>query len=120
MRAALRAALSLSGHTLLVHLLAIALVLLHGLVMRGPTQPVCEIGTPCSAPAAHVKLVFHRPGVDVSATTDAQGRYSVRLRRATYTVRIMPSAQIGRGLEPTRLVVRAPMRADFNLDTGIR
>lgn len=88
--------------------------------MRGPTQPVCEIGTPCSAPAAHVKLVFHRPVVDAVTTTDAQGRYRVRLRRATYTVRITPSPQIGRGPEPTRLVVHAPMRADFDLDTGIR
>jgi hypothetical protein len=103
-----------------MHLLAIALVVVHGVVMRGPTQPVCEIGTPCSAPAAHVKLVFHRPGVDLATTTDAQGRYSVRLRRGTYTVRITPRPQIGRGVEPTSIVVRAPMRADFSIDTGIR
>jgi hypothetical protein len=103
-----------------MHVLAIGLVLLHGVVMRGPTQPVCEIGTPCSAPAPHVKLVFHRPGVDLVATTDARGRYSVRLRRGTYTVRIAQKPSIGRGLEPTRIVVRAAMAADFNIDTGIR
>jgi hypothetical protein len=28
--------------------------------------------------------------------------------------------KIGRGLEPTTLVVRRPMRADFLVDTGIR
>lgn len=103
-----------------MHLLAVGVVLLHGIVMRGPTQPVCQIGTPCSAPAAHVKLVFHRPGADLAARTDAQGRYSIRLRRGTYTVRTAQKQSIGRGLEPTRIVVRAPMRADFNLDTGIR
>jgi hypothetical protein len=103
-----------------MQVLAIALVLVHGVVMRGPTQPVCEIGTPCSAPAAHVKLVFHRRGVDIATTTDGQGRYSIRLRRGTYTVRTAQKPSIGRGLEPTTLVVRAPMHADFNLDTGIR
>jgi len=103
-----------------MHVLAIGLVLLHGVVMRGPTQPVCEIGTPCSAPAPHVKLVFHRPGVDLVATTDALGRYSLRLRRGTYTVRIAQKPNIGRWLEPTRIVVRAAMAADFNIDTGIR
>jgi hypothetical protein len=103
-----------------MQVLAIGLVLLHGVVMRGPTQPVCEIGTPCSAPAAHVKLVFHRPGLDLVATTDVQGRYSVRLKRGTYTVRTAQKPSIGRGLEPTHVVVRSAMRADFNIDTGIR
>ena len=88
--------------------------------MRGPTQPVCEIGTPCSAPAAHVRLVFHRPGLDLVATTDAQGRYFLRLKRGTYTVRTAQKPGIGRGLEPTRIVVRSAMRADFAIDTGIR
>jgi hypothetical protein len=101
-------------------LLAVTLVLLHGVVMRGPTKPVCEMTTPCSEPAAHVKLVFHRPGVDVVATTDARGRYWVRLRRGTYTVRVSPPQRIGRGIEPTAVIVRGPMRADFNIDTGIR
>jgi hypothetical protein len=101
-------------------LLAVTLVLLHGVVMRGPTKPVCEMTTPCSEPAAHVKLVFHRPGADVVAFTDAHGRYAVRLRRGTYTVRVSPVQRIGRGIEPASVVVRAPMRADFNIDTGIR
>jgi hypothetical protein len=103
-----------------MHVLAVALVLLHGVVMRGPTKPVCEMATPCSEPAAYLKLVVHRPGVDVITATDAHGRYSVRLRRGTYTVRTKPSPSIGRGLEPTRIIVRVPMRADFNIDTGIR
>jgi hypothetical protein len=103
-----------------MHLLAIALVLVHGVVMRGPTKPVCEMATPCSERAAHVNLVFHRPGADVVATTDGQGRYSIRLRLGTYTVRTMQKMSIGRGIAPTRLVVRAAMRADFDIDTGIR
>jgi hypothetical protein len=102
-------------------LLAVTLVLLHGVVTRGPTKPVCEMTTPCSEPAAHVKLVFHRPGADVVVRTDARGRYSVRLRRGTYTVRISPVPRIGRGIEPATVVVRAAtVRADFVIDTGIR
>jgi hypothetical protein len=104
-----------------VHLLALGLVLVHGLVMRGPTKPVCEMATPCSEPAAHVQLVFHRVGrADVTAVTDTQGRYVVRLRPGTYVVRTTPRPVIGRGLEPTALVVRRAMTADFSLDTGIR
>jgi hypothetical protein len=101
-------------------LLAVTLVLLHGVVTRGPTKPVCEMTTPCSEPAAHVELVFHRPGLSYVATTDAQGRYSVKLRRGTYTVRVVPPQRIGRGLEPATVIVRATLRADFLLDTGIR
>jgi len=104
-----------------MHLLAILLVAVHGVVMRGPTQPVCQIGTPCSAPAAHVQLLFQgATGYDVVTQTDAQGRYSVKLRLGKYTVRIQPKPRIGRGVEPTSIVVRRAMRADFSIDTGIR
>jgi hypothetical protein len=99
-----------------MHVLAIGLVLLHGVVMRGPTQPVCEIGTPCSAPAAHVQLRFGK----VAVRTDARGRYSVRLRRGTYTVRTAQKPSIGRGIEPMTIVVTRPREFDFNIDTGIR
>ena len=101
-------------------LFAVTLVLLHGVVTRGPTKPVCEMTTPCSEPAAHVKLVFHRPGVSYVTTTDAHGRYSLHVRRGTYTVRISPVPRIGRGVEPASVVVRAALRADFLIDTGIR
>ena len=101
-------------------LLAVTLVLVHGVVTRGPTKPVCEMTTPCSEPAAHVKLVFHRPGVYYVTTTDAHGRYFLRLPRGSYTVRLSPVPRIGRGVQPATVVVRAAMRADFLIDTGIR
>jgi hypothetical protein len=96
-----------------MHALAVALVLLHGIVMRGPTKPVCEMATPCSEPAAHVRLLFHGARGDVTTRTDARGRYSVRLRPGRYVVR---TARIA----PTVVVVRTSMRADFAIDTGIR
>ena len=96
-----------------MHALALALVLVHGVVMRGPTKPVCEMATPCSEPAAHVVLDFHGRGGDVLTRTDGHGRYSVRLRPGRYIVRVAR-------IQPSALVVRTAMRADFNLDTGIR
>lgn len=81
--------------------------------MRGPTKPVCEMATPCSEPAARVVLDFRGAGGDTLTRTDAQGRYTVRLRPGRYIVRVQRIA-------PSALVVRRAMRADFNIDTGIR
>jgi hypothetical protein len=103
-----------------VHVLA-ALVLLHGVVTRGPTTPVCHVGVPCSKPASGVVLVFSRAGSVVARVRSGDGgRYSVRLRAGTYDVRLTTKPPIGRGLEPRQVVVRAAARIDFSIDTGIR
>src|SRR4051812_26727102 len=99
----------------------VALVLLHGVVMRGPTTPVCRVGVPCSEPAPGVVLVFSRAGSVVARVRSGDGgRYSLRLRAGTYDVRLTKQPAIGRGLEPRRIVVRAGKRIDFQVDTGIR
>jgi hypothetical protein len=117
----LRAALIISGHTRSMHVLVVALVLVHGLVMRGPTKPVCEMTTPCSEPAAHVLLVFQRAGAAaIRIRTDANGRYSVRVRPGRYVVGLTQPVGIGRGIQPAAIVVRTSRRADFFVDTGIR
>jgi len=104
-----------------VHALAVALVLLHGVVTLGPTRPVCADGVSCTKPAAHVELVFRRgTSTPVRVRTDAQGRYAVRLRRGTYSVAVSPAPRIGSGLQPRTVALRAPRRLDFRLDTGIR
>jgi hypothetical protein len=104
-----------------MHVLAVALVLVHGLVMRGPTKPVCEMTTPCSEPAAHVLLVFQRAGAAaIRIRTDANGRYSVRVRPGRYVVGLTQPVGIGRGIQPAAIVVRTSRRADFFVDTGIR
>jgi hypothetical protein len=96
---------------------------LYGVVRKGPTKPVCEIGTPCTAPAVALKLVFVRDGrIAAGVTTGTGGRYRLALRPGTYVVRTALKLGIGRGLDPTRVVVpRARFaRVDFMLDTGIR
>jgi hypothetical protein len=97
---------------------------LYGLVVRGPTKPVCSIGEPCSEPAAQTKLRFLRGGSVVSSVvTDMRGRYRVRLRPGLYTVRVagVPAGGLGGRIDPDRVRVRAAWhRQNFDIDTGIR
>jgi hypothetical protein len=106
--------------TLLISL-ALAVSGFHGVVTRGPTMPVCRVGTPCSVPARGAVLVFVRDGrIAARVRTGAGGAYSVRLPLGSYVVRLSPSPAIG-GLLPGRVRVRPGMtRADFRIDTGIR
>lgn len=92
---------------------------LHGVVHRGPTMPVCLVGSPCSAPAAHVRLAFVRNGVTRTVTTDARGRYSIALRAGRYAVRIAVRAE---SYTPTHVRVPAGRSRlqNFQVDTGIR
>lgn len=106
-------------------LLAAALVAsgLHGVVMRGPTTPVCQVGKPCSEPAVGAVLVFSRNGAAVvRVRAGAGGRYAVRLKPGLYAVQVAPAPKIGSGLQPRQARVRAGVfaRLDFEIDTGIR
>ena len=95
---------------------------LYGLVTRGPTQPVCQVGTPCTGPASGLTLLFVRNGTTVARTeTNASGHYAVALVPAVYAVRYLPR---GMGIPPRPSSVRvpsgAPKRQNFFIDTGIR
>jgi hypothetical protein len=99
----------------------LSLVLLHGVVMRGPTTPVCTTSKPCSEPAVGAVLVFTGGGRVVRSRVGADGRYSVRLAPGTYTVRQAPATRIGFGIRPDRVRIgRVAVHADFFIDTGIR
>ena len=98
--------------------LLVALTLLHGAVRIGPITPVCKAGVPCDKPAAHVVLTFSHGATRVRTTTDASGRYRVRLRPGTWAVR----ANVGMAIKPLTFVVPRvdSARRDFAIDTGIR
>src|SRR5437773_2469367 len=103
--------------------LAIATSGLHGVVMRGPTMPVCKVGQPCTEPAVGAVLVFTRNGhVAAKVTTKSGGRYSVLLPAGLYTVRLQQQTRIGTGLQPREARVKAGvnLRQNFAIDTGIR
>jgi hypothetical protein len=95
---------------------------LRGLVLQGPTAPVCRTDDSCEEPARGVVLQFRRGGkVVAEVKTTRAGRYSVRLRPGAYAV-TSPRRRVGTGLTPR--VVRVPRgriaRLDFHLDTGIQ
>jgi hypothetical protein len=90
---------------------------LRGLVLR--SAPVCRTNS-CEEPAGGVLLRFTRAGrVVTTVKSTSSGRYSVRLRAGTYSVKA-PARPVGTGLAPR--VVRVPRgriaRVDFHLDTG--
>jgi len=95
---------------------------LRGLVMQGPTAPVCRTDDPCEEPAPGILIQFRRGSTVVAEVkTTRAGRYSVRLRPGSYAVKT-PRRRVGTGLTPR--VVQVPRgriaRVDFHLDTGIQ
>jgi len=95
---------------------------LRGLVMQGPTKPVCHVDEPCEEPAAGTLLQFKRDGkVVAEVKTTRAGKYSVALPASSYVVQV-PRRRIGARLSPH--VVHVPRgriaRIDFHLDTGIQ
>lgn len=91
--------------------------LLYGTVSIGPITPVCRAGTPCSRPAAHVRLAFLRAGRTVSTTTDVHGRYRIELPLGVWVVR----ASAGMRVTPLRVrVTGGRHRLALSIDTGIR
>ena len=95
---------------------------LRGVVMRGPTSPVCRVDQPCEAPAANVVLVFSRAGYVVARTTTGpKGGYRIALRPGRYAV-ATARRTIGVGLTPRVVIVPRDRfaRVDLHLDTGLQ
>jgi hypothetical protein len=97
---------------------------LHGVVLRGPTKPVCPEEQSCEAPAPGIVLQFRRVRLGLlvaQVRTNAAGMYTVRLAAGIYSVTTQRRT-IGTGLTPR--VVRVPIgrlaRVNFHLDTGIQ
>jgi hypothetical protein len=100
----------------------LAATAIHGVVLRGPTKPVCSMTEPCSEPARGATLAFVRGSHVVARVhVDARGRYRASLAPGRYVVRVVPASRIG-GIRPAtvRVVRGADTRRDFLIDTGIR
>jgi len=91
----------------------------HGSVRRGPTQPVCQVGTPCTAPASGVRLTFSRGAVVRQVRTNRRGRYSIRLAPGRYAVRV---SRAPFGYSPRKVTVQRGRMSLLNIhiDTGLR
>jgi hypothetical protein len=94
---------------------------LSGTVTRGPTAPVCRAGTPCSAPARRIVLVFRHAGASARTTTDGAGRYRIALAAGTWRVSLDRTG-VGTSVAPATVRVEAGRlrRVDLSIDTGIR
>ena len=95
---------------------------LYGVVRKGPTRTVCQVGVPCDAPA-EVTLVFARGGAEVGRTRSGpDGSYRIRLASGYFTVRTLERLGITRNIRPANVHVRAGHfdKLDFSIDTGIR
>jgi hypothetical protein len=95
---------------------------LYGVVLRGPTKPVCEAGMSCEAPAPGITLVFSRAGrVAGLVTTGRDGTFRIALSPGTYAVRSTRKF-LGSGVTPTLVAARTGrlLRIVFRVDTGIR
>jgi hypothetical protein len=92
---------------------------LYGVVTRGPTTPVCQVGVPCSAPYGHSTLVFSRTGITQRVTTDAKGKYRIGLAPGRWSLRVKDAHF---GWRPTAVWVPKGRYAKLNVfvDTGIR
>ena len=89
-----------------------------GIVLRGPTTPVCLAGSPCSAPAPDITVQALKQGTIVAQTaTDSNGRFTIPLAVGDYTIKAL-----GRGTEPRAVNVSASklVEVGFLIDTGIR
>src|SRR5207302_324995 len=98
---------------------AAAYVLLHGLVTIGPTSPACESKpVVCSKPAVHALIEFTQAHALAMATTDARGRYSLRIVSGTWRVEITAGIRT----TPNKVVVypAATETRNFKVDSGIR
>ena len=95
---------------------------LRGLVTRSPTEPACEQGIPCSAPAENTPLTFLRGARIVKTRTDATGGYRVSLAPGWWTVTTKFAPRIGTGIKPRAVRVLAGRFrvVNFDIDTGIR
>lgn len=94
---------------------------LFGTVVRSPATPVCQVGRPCTAPAAGVRLTFYRGAAAVmSVVTTSTGHYRVGLAPGVYTVRLATKSRMTRLAPTTVTVMRAFSRRNFTIDTGIR
>ena len=61
-------------------------VSVHGVVLRGPTQPVCQAGESCEAPLQGGFSVHHQSITVARFTTDSTGRFTLSLIPGDYVV----------------------------------
>jgi hypothetical protein len=96
---------------------------LTGVVLRGPIEPVCQVGASCDAPFAASFTVQQGGRAITTFRSDANGQFEVMLASGAYTVVPAPDAPVISPTSQGKPVVVGPqglttVRLEF--DTGIR
>jgi hypothetical protein len=96
---------------------------LSGVVLRGPTSPVCRVDVPCAAPFS-ASFTAEQSGRPVAAFhSDGDGRFTVALAPGDYTVIPSADAPIRSPQSQAKAVQVRPSgftAVQLEFDTGIR
>ena len=95
---------------------------LEGMVLRGPTQPVCRVGEPCDAPFSASFQVRQLQRLVTKFQSDSSGHYRVFLAPGAYTVVADSGAPIWPPRQAHEVTVGSVglTHLDLTFDTGIR
>ena len=96
---------------------------IEGLVVRGPTQPVCVVDIPCDEPFAAPFHVRQDGRAIATFTSDVEGRFSIELPPGDYTITPDATAPImfpTQQVKTVRVEPNTMVRVELDFDTGIR
>jgi hypothetical protein len=94
---------------------------IEGTARFGPTRPVCQVDSPCTAPFSTGFEVWQDKRVVTRFQSDASGHFVVRLPPGTYTVTAGPSVGILIRSQVHQVTVKSGglTHVDLDFDTGI-
>ena len=96
---------------------------LSGVVLRGPTRPVCQVDVPCDAPFSASFTVEQSGRVVATFHSDTDGRFTVALAPGDYAVVPGADAPILSPQSQSKAVQVRPSgftAVQLEFDTGIR
>jgi hypothetical protein len=118
---------SIIGVALLTFLLAACarsisaadLVVVDGLVQKGPTGPVCLVTNPCVAPVSGEFTVTRDGNTVLHFKSNADGQFRIRIAPGDYSVVPDPSVGIGNQTKGMAVAAGDSVSVTVTFDTGI-
>jgi len=95
------------------------LVVVNGLVQKGPTGPICSVDNPCVAPVTGGFAVTRGGDVVVHFRSDADGRFRIRLAPGDYAVVPDPDTVFGQQTRDLKVPAGDSVSVTVTFDTGI-
>jgi hypothetical protein len=95
---------------------------LEGIMLRGPTRPVCQVDEPCSAPFRAGFEVWQSGQIVARFQSDAEGHFLIHLPPGTYMVAPDKSAPLLARADAHEVTVGSTglTHVELEFDTGIR